>query len=78
MAKLHEAVSWHCSICGYSNDAPLTSENANAKCDTCAKSPPKCIYIRAEFKRKAYVAYYPDGRPVGLSIKENGKWVHYD
>lgn len=75
---LHEASSWHCTICGFSDDRLLTGENVTDLCTNCAESDLKCVLIRVEFKKKAYAAHYPDKRPVCLSVKENGRWVHYD
>lgn len=69
-AELHSATSWHCISCGASDDRELTIENIATKCGKCGERATKCI--RVNFKRKAYVV---DGR---LSIKEKGKWVHYE
>ena len=69
-AELHAATSWHCIKCGYSDDRELTIENIATECDECSVNSTKCI--RVNFKRPAYVVA---GK---LSIKENGKWVHYE
>jgi len=69
-ADLHAATSWHCVRCGYSDDKELTLENVGEYCTKCIGENHKCI--RVNFKRKAYVIA---GR---LSIKENGRWVHYE
>lgn len=69
-ADLHSATSWHCISCGYSDNLELTIENIGLECTRCLKSKQKCI--RVDFKRKAYVV---NGT---LSVKEKGRWVHYE
>jgi hypothetical protein len=69
-AGLHSATSWHCIRCGYSDDREVTIHNIATTCNECATSATKCI--RVNFKKKAYVVA---GR---LSIKEHGRWVHYE
>lgn len=69
-AELHAATSWHCISCGFSDNTELTLHNIATECDHCSKSKRKCI--RVDFKRKAYVV---NGV---LSIKERGRWVHYE
>lgn len=69
-AELHAANSWHCIGCGFSDGQELTLENIATRCSRCEDRAGKCI--RVNFKRKAYVV---DGR---LSIKEKGRWVHYE
>lgn len=69
-AELHSANTWHCIGCGISDGSELTIENVGENCTKCIDEKHKCI--RVNFKRKAYVV---DGR---LSIKEQGRWVHYE
>lgn len=69
-AEVHAATSWHCISCGYSDDREVTIHNIATKCEECDAKHSK--WIRVNFKRKAYVV---NGR---LSIKEKGKWVHYE
>lgn len=69
-ADLHSATDWHCIACGFSDNRELTIENIASPCTHCLGAKQKCI--RVDFKRKAYVA---NGT---LSIKENGRWVHYE
>ncbi len=69
-AEVHAATSWHCIKCGYSDDREVTLENIATECGECESSNNKCI--RVNFKRPAYIV---GGK---LSIKENGKWVHYE
>ncbi|NDG29287.1 hypothetical protein EB118_04190 [bacterium] len=68
--QLHAATSWHCISCGYSDNSELTIENIANKCIHCLKPAHQCIKV--DFKKKAYVV---NGT---LSLKENGRWVHYE
>lgn len=69
-AELHAATTWHCISCGFSDGKELSIENLSTSCEHCLSTKRKCI--RVDFKRKAYVV---DGR---LSMKERGRWVHYE
>lgn len=69
-AELHAATTWHCISCGYSDNTELTMENLANNCHDCSKSTRKCI--RVDFKRKAY---FVNGV---LSVKEKGRWTHYE
>lgn len=68
--RLHEATDWHCISCGHSDNTELTINNVGTACDKCLNVKSRCI--RVDFKRKAYVV---NGV---LSIKEKGRWVHYE
>lgn len=69
-AELHAVNTWHCIGCGYCDGNELTIHNIATHCEKCLDHNKK--RIRVNFKRKAYVV---DGR---LSIKEQGKWIHYE
>lgn len=69
-AELHSATDWHCLSCGFSDNKELTVENIAIQCNQCTSTKQKCI--RVDFKRKAYVV---NGI---LSIREKGRWVHYE
>jgi len=69
-SEIHAATSWHCIRCGYSDDREVTIHNIATTCDECSTIAHKCI--RVNFKKKAYVVA---GK---LSIKEHGRWVHYE
>lgn len=69
-ADLHAANTWHCIGCGFSDGAELTLNNIGEQCLKCMGEQAKCI--RVNFKRKAYVV---NGK---LSIKEHGRWTHYE
>lgn len=69
-SEIHAATAWHCIRCGYSDDREVTLENIATLCDDCSTTAKKCI--RVNFRKKAYVVA---GR---LSVKERGRWVHYE
>lgn len=69
-ADLHAANSWHCISCGHSDNTELTLDNIANYCDGCSKTKTSCIKV--DFKRKAY---FVNGV---LSVKEKGRWIHYE
>lgn len=69
-ADLHAATSWHCISCGFSDNTEVTIENVATECTSCMKTQHKCIKV--DFKRKAY---FVNGV---LSVKEKGRWTHYE
>jgi len=75
-ALLHSANTWHCILCGKSDERELTYDNCLDKCESCAAKPPKCQYIRADFKRKVYQVV--TGTKPRFVAREYGKWVHYE
>lgn len=75
-AMLHAGTSWHCILCGKSDDREVTYENCLDKCAECNAKPPKCQYIRADFKRKVYQVV--TGTKPRFVAREYGRWVHYE
>lgn len=77
-AKLHAAISWHCVMCGYSDDRELKLGEELDMCDNCKKQTVDCTFVKVNFVKKAYVAKYPDGTSSALTKKEKGKWIKYE
>lgn len=75
-AELHAATTWHCILCGASEERELTYENCTDKCHNCEIKPLKCVYIRADFNKKVYQVV-TDKKPRFVA-KEYGRWVHYE
>lgn len=58
---LHEANTWHCLGCGFSDNKELTHDNYGTICNLCLydfkgepKAEPKCITILVDFITKKF------------------------